>query len=1048
MKPQQNHQKCTRCLLHIAGGILFANPLSAIAQAPDFEYVGRLGLWQGTEFTRDDGTQDSSILSGVTGNFVYGHSTRYEGSLPNGRAAWMGNVATAQSTRIGLFSSPEFSNSFGYEDSNVYFGSPAGFVGGESTRFDISDAQRGVGAWLASASSGQTHRVGLWQDPEFTSTDGEQYSSLGELNDAGYAQGASSFFDGNSFLYPAIWLASATSGQTQRAGVWVGAEFFDAGGNNYNQLYNLTSSGFASGVTTYYVNNSYAGDVPWVASVDDSHSTRVGLWGGEFTDSQGYSSSFASVVTESGFLSGASQRYDIMDDFNGQAVWVARASTGDTDRVGFFGTAYTRDDDFQSSSLFGSVGENGYVGGSSNRYSGADFNGVATWFANAADGSTTRIGFWLNEFSRSDDYQNSSLSASSANGIFLGESAQYDSFDNVMGYAVWLARAETGVTERLGLFGAEYTTGDGAQYSYFNHTSAVDAGLAYGTSLRGGDSLLGLAVWAADLDSGTTTRIGLFGAGYADLGGYEYSDFTVFSTEGQFAGGDSDRYDVNTGDSLGAAAWVANGTTGTTQRVGLTGAEFTFTDGAQYSDVSLLLDNGFAAGSSQRADWLGQGAWVADGTTGVTVRVGLTGAEFTSDSGNQNSSVSQLLATGFARGDSTRYDGDTAAGSSPWIASFDSGNTTRVGLSGGLFSQSDGSEYNYFSHFNAEGYAAGFAQRYDDNFDDFGAGAWLASATTQQNNRVGFWQNEFSSSTDYQYSTVNQLTNQGFARGTSDMYDGLDNSNGQATWLAVADTGMTHRVGLWQGPEFTATSGAQFSTFYGQMTESGLAAGNSERYDGNSGNGNAVWVANAVTGDTTRIGLYGTEYTGGTNDFQYSEIQGINQMGLVWGYSNRYDDNDSWNGQTSWIWDSASEVQVDLFFSANSNGYAISTITSLSETGLALGWFELYDANDDYLGDRAFLWQADWGTIVLDEAISGGVLQYGWDYFSTANFTVDDFFVDGSMFFVGLGLPDGSPSIYSGQGIYVMQAIPEPSTAMLLLLAGGAAWLLKKRRRG
>jgi len=274
--------------------------------------------------------------------------------------------------------------------------------------------------------------------------------------------------------------------------------------------------------------------------------------------------------------------------------------------------------------------------------------------------------------------------------------------------------------------------------------------------------------------------------------------------------------------------------------------------------------------------------------------------------------------------------------------------------------------------------------------------------------------------------------------GTSARYSGSNNA-GEAAWVANMATGDILRIGLYSGPEFTSTSNDYQYSRADSITDNGYLQGTTFRFSGSTSAGSAAWVADMGYSSTTRVGLYddggGIVYTG-SNNYQESYITILTEAGRAAGYSKRYNGNAGEDGQTAWIYDLVSNTQISYELSVRpSDGYAFSNINGITSDGLAYGYFTLFSGEMN-LGDRAFIWTADFGTLVLDDAISGGVAQFGWDYLANVDFAN----LAGVM--VGLGLPDGSPN---GRGVYMVQTVPEPGTAALLLLGAGA--LLFRRTR-
>src|SRR5687767_10186909 len=83
------------------------------------------------------------------------------------------------------------------------------------------------------------------------------------------------------------------------------------------------------------------------ADPDVVYPMRAGLfdqWGGvEFTRSDTHQGSYAERLTDSGWLSGYSNRYNGGSTQLGLAFWVTNTGTGSTERIGLFsGAEFTR----------------------------------------------------------------------------------------------------------------------------------------------------------------------------------------------------------------------------------------------------------------------------------------------------------------------------------------------------------------------------------------------------------------------------------------------------------------------------------------------------------------------------------------------------------------------------------------------------------------------------------------------------------------------------------------------------------------------------------
>ncbi|GAT32462.1 PEP-CTERM protein-sorting domain-containing protein [Terrimicrobium sacchariphilum] len=648
-------------------------------------YLGRIGFYDTLGYTATDGTQSSqlSALGAISGRFVAGTSTRYSGTTAIGGAAWIYDAQTSATTRAGFYTGDEYTKDDGSQITDIKAVLKDNYAVSTSTRFNRGTSSLGAAASLTNLTTGVATRIGFYSD-EFTSTTKLQDTSITDSL-GNYVIGTSTRYSDTTRLGAAAWYADVTTGVTTRIGLY-DAAYTRTDGTKTSSVTSLTSSGYATGTSRIYT-SATEGTAVWLANLTTGATTRVGLYSTEFTKYDTYQySSPSPTLTESGYLTGTSYRYNGTLTQIGQGAWIANAATGATTRIGLYtGDEFTKLDGTQYSTTSNST-ESGYAYGASYRYNKTTTQlGQATWVANAATGTTTRLGFYTGaEYTRLDGTQYSITNKVTESGYAYGASYRYNGTGGQLGQAAWVANAATGVTTRLGFYtSAEYTKADGTQSSTVSGIS--DSGYAYGTS----DAYyLGVATasrhaWVATTDASSITRIGLYGTTeFRATDGTESS-----STSGSRSGyiyGTSNRYSGTT--QLGQGAWVANAATGATTRIGLyTGEEFIRTDGYQASAISTLNASGYLYGSSNRfsgATDAGNAAWVANAATGATTRVGLTDARHTSSEGKQYSVTTSIINGLYVFGTSTRYNGDTyATGQNAWIFNLATGSQIAIDLS-------------------------------------------------------------------------------------------------------------------------------------------------------------------------------------------------------------------------------------------------------------------------------------------------------------------------------------------------------------------------------
>jgi hypothetical protein len=480
-------------------------------------------------------------------------------------------------------------------------------------------------------------------------------------------------------------LCCALGGDVQyveRAGLYGTPEFTASDGLQYSRPWTYSDSGWLAGFSRRYNGGSVQlGEAIWVAPFSTGISLRIGLYdqsgGNQFTSSTGYQSSalpFSPGLTQSGWIAGTSERYNGGSVLLGNAAWVASAGTGVTTRIGLFdqsgGNQFTSSDGIQNSAVgvpvTGGATESGWVTGASTRYNGGvGALGQATWIASGGSGVTTRIGLYDQTggtlFTSSSGVQSSSLIATFESGHVVGSSLLYNGNSSEIGFGVWVASASGGTT-RIGLYdaggGTAYTGDNGAQASFALRTT--QSGWISGMSYRydgGSFSTGGVSAWVANANAGVTTRVGMYDQGggnqFTRNDGVQYSVVNALSESG-WAVGYSERFNGGS-DSLGSASWVTSmHNTGTIHRIGLYdqagGNQFTSDTGIQFSIAETVTSSGWASGISHRYNGgtseLGDAAWVASASTGTTTRLGLYdqsgGNRFTASDGTQDSNVDNV----------------------------------------------------------------------------------------------------------------------------------------------------------------------------------------------------------------------------------------------------------------------------------------------------------------------------------------------------------------------------------------------------------------------
>ncbi len=370
---------------------------------------------------------------------------------------------------------------------------------------------------------------------------------------------------------------------------------------------------------------------------------------------------------------------------------------------------------------------------------------------NSRDGSQSNVSRQLNEA-----------------GQVNGEAWRYNG-STYMGLSAWLYDGSS--TIEIGLTGSDHTRDDGLRYNSVSRLN--EAGQVIGTANRyNGATSLGFSAWI--YNGSNTTEIGLTGNDYTDSDGYQRNFTSQLNEAGQVIG-TANRYSKTINPysgttDMGQSAWISNGTS--TSEIGLTDSNHTRDDGYQYNTVNQLNEAGQVTGTAERyngASGKGQSAWFYDGSS-TSTEIGLTGSEHTRNGGYQFNNVNQLNEAGQVTGNANRYNGDdTFMGTSAWF--YDGSNTIKIGLTGIEYTRDDGYQINNTTGLNDAGQVVGYAVRYNGS-TEIGRSAWFYDAELDQ-----IFSYDFSvlPINNYAYSHSVYLSDDGLMLGYYQKYD-IDNA--------------------------------------------------------------------------------------------------------------------------------------------------------------------------------------------------------------------------------------------------------------------------------
>jgi hypothetical protein len=628
-------------------------------------------------------------------------------------------------------------------------------------------------------------------DADHTASDGSRFSQAHALTESGYALGRTLRW-GSDGGGESVWLYDPATSSLLRLG-FTDAEHTGDGGRQYSDTSGVTESGYVTGRSERYDGSAFRGSSAWVYDASNGTTTRLGYFDAAHTRSDGVQSSSTNWRRESGYLAGHSVRYDpsTLDRF-GESAWFYDASTGATARLGLFDEEHVRDDGYQLSEV-GYLTESGYATGYSNRYDGATYQGESAWAFDASTGINARLGYFDADHTRSDGAQFSGGGSTTESGWVAGSSSRYGGGAE-LGRTAWLFHVPTATTTRVGFFDADYVRSDGYQSSRVS--ALVESGNAVGTAERfAGSTYLGRSAWFYDAAAADTTRIGFLDAEHTGSGGFQDSE-TARLTESGYVSGYSMRFAGAT--SLGRSAWLYDHTDAATTRIGLFDAEHTRSDGYQATFAGLLRESGYVTGNSERyagtATVLSRTPWIFDASTNLTTRLGLSGPEYTAPGGFQQHEAGAPTESGFVVGRSDRYSATAWLGPAAWLYDASDGTTTRIGLFDAAHTKSDGFQQSIAGLLVESGFAAGVSLRYG-GASSLGQTAWIFDPTTDASHSILL----STRSDGYAASSVSFLDEGRLALGSYSLYAPDDSYLGERAFAWTPEDGALDLGGLVAG---------------------------------------------------------------------------------------------------------------------------------------------------------------------------------------------------------------------------------------------------------
>ncbi len=501
----------------------------------------------------------------------------------------------------------------------------------------------------------------------------------------------------------------------------------------------------------------------------------------EHTRNDGYRYGFVSQMNATGWVVGASDRFNGTSNNLGRSAWFFNGT--DTRIVGLLDSEHTSSTGIRDNYAV-RVTDSGRILGLASRYSGtSSYKGQSIWVSDGA--STTKVGLTGTSFTRSDGLQTNNYQDFNEAGKVFGRTDRF-SGTTPIGQSVWYYNGT--VTNEIGLLDNQHTTATG-----FRQNEALQSfhgEYVLGTSFRNDASNVwkGLSAWVSN--GTTTTQLGFTDAQYTRNDGWKDSRPIDGNGQGHVVGY-SNRYD-GTNTLLERSSWFYNGSN--TVKIGLTDVMHTNSSGFRSSEVVALSETGHSSGLSARYNggsvFLGQSAWSFNGT--AHRQIGLYSAEYTRNTGRIDNAIAITSESGGVTGYADRWNGGTTyLGRNAWVDNGSS--TTKIGLTDGMHTRSDGFQHSSIMGFSINGTVAGTSLRYNSGNVDLGQSAWHFDGTTTRS--IGLVASEYFRNDGYHNSVINFTNINGQVVGYADRFIGAT-AKGQSAWIFDPTSSLTFDLTL------------------------------------------------------------------------------------------------------------------------------------------------------------------------------------------------------------------------------------------------------------
>lgn len=605
----------------------------------------------------------------------------------------------------------------------------------------------------------------------------------------------------------------------------------------------------------------------------------------------------------------------------------------------------------------------------------------------------------------------------------------------VVGLVAWSATARAAVlysaTDVSTGLSAEFTSSTGYQEAFAMNGNSSGQ-IIISAQRYSGTTTQGTGLLLYTPGSSGLVRLGLTGAEYTSSSGAQSS-----SPDGVHAIDNAGRvYGTSTVFTSGvnAATWVYVPGTGNV-RVGIYGAGYIAPGFATSSNIFKGHNaNGLTIGQSKNyygTNKTGFTSWVYNPGTNTQTTLGFDTGDYLGANGIRLSNVTGITDSGLVAGHSTQFvSGGTAAGNSTsWIYNTGSSSyTTLPGLTGTVFSKSDSTRSSTTVAMNNSGYVLGSSLRYGAGGSDLGNTYWLYNPNTQTTMTLGPSDAGYTAPNGKQQMSFGYINNAGQVAGTNNRFNASSTSVGIEAWLYTPGAGYK-RAGL-TGAAYTGSDGRQLSTVT-YLAQTGHVFGGSIRYSGTTNIGSSIYAYDPSTDQSYVVGLEDSRHLSSSGSATTTPFI-YDESGRVLGFSQRFTDNGLDAGQSGWYFDPTDNTTSPLIFSERpADHYAYTLPIGLTPNGGVVGQYNEYDqTNGSLLGTRAFFWSKNDGLITLDNVTD-------MNEFTRLSIAVG---------FNGLSQIYGGGATVDGN-LHAVVLTPVPEPAALATLAGGLGALALRRRR-